>query len=125
MRAAMAMLLGTSLVLAGCAGGGEGDDPAPQGTAVDGFVEIVGNDQLDFIPSEISSDTGELTIEMVCAGSAPHTLVIEETGELVVECTGNSTGEGDVSLEPGTYDFFCSIPGHRRAGMVGVLTIEG
>lgn len=93
--------------------------------AVDGVIALVGNDRLQFVPNEITADTGELEFALTCDGSAPHTLVITETDELVVECTRGTTGRGEVELAPGSYEFFCSVPGHRRQGMVGTLHVEG
>jgi uncharacterized cupredoxin-like copper-binding protein len=29
-----------------------------------------------------------------------------------------------VTLKPGTYKFYCSVPGHRQAGMEGTLEVK-
>jgi uncharacterized cupredoxin-like copper-binding protein len=29
-----------------------------------------------------------------------------------------------LNLKPGTYTFFCQVPGHRAAGMFGTLTVK-
>jgi uncharacterized cupredoxin-like copper-binding protein len=29
-----------------------------------------------------------------------------------------------VNLKPGTYEFYCPVPGHEQAGMKGTLTVQ-
>jgi len=40
---------------------------------------------------------------------------------LIVHANPGETATGTVRLEPGTYTYYCSIPGHKAA-MTGVLT---
>src|SRR5690349_3249079 len=58
-------------------------------------------------------------------GNIEHDLVIKGSG--VDEKTANiAPGEQaslDVDLKPGTYDVYCSIPGHKQAGMDLKLTV--
>lgn len=66
-----------------------------------------------------------MTIELTSEPSAPHTFTIEKLGDHeVVRADGGETASGTDTLEPGSYTFYCSIPGHRQAGMEGTLTVE-
>ncbi|MDP8978487.1 MAG: plastocyanin/azurin family copper-binding protein [Actinomycetota bacterium] len=56
-------------------------------------------------------------------GSINHNVTFEgvNDGEPAVEADGGETATGTVDLQPGTYTYFCSVPGHRAAGMEGTL----
>jgi len=113
------MLLIGALTLAGC------DGSEPDAESAEGPVEVVGTDGLAFDPAELTVGSGEVTIELTSEPAAPHTFTIEELGDVeVVAADGGETATGTVELEPGTYTYYCSIPGHREAGMEGTLTVE-
>jgi plastocyanin len=69
---------------------------------------------------------GPLTINSPNESSVDHNIAVEGGGvdEIgpVVKDGGTSTIE--VDLRPGEYEFYCSVEGHREAGMAGKLTVE-
>jgi hypothetical protein len=51
-------------------------------------------------------------------------VAIEELGdEVIVKAAPGESATGEVTLEPGEYTYYCSVPGHRTT-MEGTLTVE-
>lgn len=102
-------------------GGGEGEAGGEGGGGTATFVAI----DIDFESAPDTLPAGENEIVLVNEGQAPHDVTFEELGdETVVSATGGETATGTVTLEPGSYTYYCSVPGHREAGMEGALTAE-
>lgn len=114
------LLAVAALVLAACTGGGAGGTTDP--ATAKNTVTVVAGDMF-FEPAELSIGAGSIAIELVNDGAIVHNLVIEQTGTKVVEAQGGASNTGTVTLEPGTYTFYCDIPGHRQAGMEGTLEV--
>lgn len=90
-------------------------------------VEADPSGNLAFTSEEITAKGGEDTIEFTNESPVPHDVKIEDSsGKEVggVEVTQEGTETGEVELKPGTYTYFCSIPGHRQAGMEGTLVVK-
>jgi plastocyanin len=90
-------------------------------------VEADPSGNLAFTSEKITAEAGNDTIDFTNESPVPHDVVIEdengkELGGTEVTSEGSETAE--VELKPGTYTFFCSVPGHRQAGMEGTLTIK-
>lgn len=84
------------------------------------------NGQLAYITKVATAPAGKLEIDSKNASSTPHDIAIEGNG---VSKTGKTVSGGGVStitvdLKPGTYTYFCTLPGHRAAGMFGKLTVK-
>ena len=71
----------------------------------------------------IPADT-DVTLRFVNNGVAVHNFKIEAPRVYSDQLYGGDTVDLTVSLPAGTYTYFCTIPGHRAAGMVGTLTVE-
>jgi plastocyanin len=85
------------------------------------------DDELKFDTTELKSKPGKVEIDFTNESGIPHNFEIEdEAGEVLggTETIAESEAEATVELEPGTYTFFCSIPGHREAGMEGTLVVK-
>jgi plastocyanin len=100
-----------------------------EGTAVakNGTLDIpVAAAGLAYQFADATAPAGQITIESQNPQPTDHDIAIEGNG---VSDKGEVVGEGGVSkfstdLKPGTYTFFCSVPGHREGGMEGKLTVK-
>lgn len=140
-------LLLAALALAACGGGddttGEETSPAPEttqeaetekeaeggtaGSAAAVDIEADPSGQLAFTSDEAGAKAGEVTVNFTNSSPVPHDVRVESSGgedlggtEVISE--GNESAK--VELKPGEYTYFCSVPGHRQAGMEGTLTVK-
>jgi plastocyanin len=84
------------------------------------------NGQLAYITKVASAPAGKLEIDSKNASGTPHDIALEGSG---VKENGKTVSNGgvstiSVSLKPGEYTYFCSLPGHREGGMLGKLTVK-
>jgi plastocyanin len=83
---------------------------------------------LAFTSDQASAKAGEATLEFTNPQPVGHDADIEDSsGKEVAETEVISESSESVTikdLEPGEYTFYCSVPGHREAGMEGTLTVE-
>lgn len=82
---------------------------------------------LAYTTTQASTKAGNVTVEFNNSQAVPHDVAIEEPGGKTVGQTEVITEGSDsttVDLKPGKYTFYCSVPGHREAGMEGTLTAE-
>ena len=81
---------------------------------------------LAFDKTSLSSKPGKVTIDFSNPAALEHNVAIEQDGKEIA--TSATIGEGKTSvsaeLEPGTYTFLCTVPGHAEAGMEGTLTVR-
>lgn len=98
----------------------EGSEPAPGARE----IEVSGTD-FAFEPSEISVEPGEDIAIVLTSTDILHDFVIDELDVHVSADAGETATGGLRADEPGTYTFYCSVPGHREQGMEGTLVVEG
>lgn len=133
-----AVMLTASMLLVGCGGSGGETDTS---------VKVRGTQDLNFEPSEFTAAAGEeVAVELATDETVEHDFTIEgaadvgqasggsdgdhvdgdtpETDLPVVHVTAGETGTGTFTInESGTYTVYCSVPGHREAGMEATLEI--
>lgn len=99
--------------------------PAP----ASGSLSLAANPegQLKYNTSTLTANAGKVSIDFTNMSPLEHNVTIESSSHAVVGATPTFKGESKtlaVTLKPGTYKFYCSVPGHRMAGMEGTLVVK-
>jgi len=81
---------------------------------------------IGFKEKELKTGPGKVRIQEVNTGATAHTLVIEGvTSGRKLSVPGHDVKDtAAFDLQPGTYTYYCDIPGHRQAGMEGKLIVD-
>jgi plastocyanin len=81
---------------------------------------------LSFEPKQLSAKAGSVTIEFTNTSPVEHNVTVAQ-GATVLASTPTFTGASrtlTLTLKPGSYVFYCTVPGHRQAGMEGTLKVS-
>jgi len=76
-----------------------------------------------FDPADVSVKAGKVKFILPNEGAAEHDFSIDELN-VQVNLPAGTTQTVEVDLPAGTHQFYCNIPGHKDAGMVGTLVVE-
>jgi plastocyanin len=115
-----------AVAFSACGGGDDGGGKAyvePKGPSTETIPIRAGN--FYFKPDKITAKPGIATIKLTSDNNI-HDLVFDDaySGYKLEVSGGGSTDSKKIDLKPGKYTFYCSITGHRAAGMEGTLTVE-
>jgi uncharacterized cupredoxin-like copper-binding protein len=102
-----------------------GSAPASGSSAVSLSANPSG--QLEYNTKTLSAKAGKVTINMTNMAPLEHDVAVESSSGQVLGQTPTFKGATKsltLELKAGTYKFFCTVPGHRQAGMEGTLTVQ-
>lgn len=123
------LLVAGIILLAACGGGddegdGGGEPTGGNGGEPAGATLDVAAAEFAFTPDALtaSADT-PTTVKVTNTGTIEHDFTIDEAS-LVIAVNATEEADGTFTLGAGTYTFYCSVPGHREAGMEGTLTVS-
>src|SRR5689334_13465319 len=129
-----------ALGLAACGGGSDNNDTTaaatPPATTTGGGggggggtidISTPSGSDLAFDQKDVSAKAGSDTISFDNKQALQHDVKVEDSSGTEIggtDLVSSGTATATVDLQPGTYTFFCSVPGHREAGMEGTITVK-
>ncbi len=144
MRRALAMVMVVGLAalgLAACGGSSNSttaaSTPASTSTGAAGGgakggastieVSTPSGSSLAFDQKSLSAKAGIVTVDFKNNQALQHDVAVADSSGKVLgqtDLVSSGSATTTVQLTPGTYTFYCTVPGHREAGMQGTLTVK-
>jgi plastocyanin len=145
MRRASAVLVVAALAVVGLAACGSSSNdnsttaaatppattPATGGGAAGGAstvdISTPGGSTLAYDQKSVSAKAGSVTVNFDNKEALQHDVAVADSSGKVLgqtDLVSSGTANATVNLTAGTYTFYCTVPGHREAGMQGTLTVK-
>jgi uncharacterized cupredoxin-like copper-binding protein len=117
-----------SSLLAACAGPSAAAPATVKPANSTQAVEVRATDMLKFEPATITVKRGTpVRLTLTSTGALEHDWVVDNLDGKKVQVHAGPKASATVEFTPtaaGSYEFYCSIPGHREAGMKGTLIVQ-
>jgi plastocyanin len=112
------------------ASSGGNQQPAQQPSSVEALsVSSPSDGSLVYQPNGLQAQPGNVEITYDNPSPVPHSIAVATAnGNVIGQVQPFTAGKQTVALndlKPGKYVFYCTVPGHREAGMQGDLTVLG
>lgn len=115
---ALAGMVVTAGLLAAC------DSSSSSPSATTTKVEVTAN-EFQFDPSELTLPANQpAEIELTNGGTVEHDMTIDAIEFNLLAPIGETVTGNIGPLDAGSYEIYCSIPGHKESGMIGTLAVE-
>jgi plastocyanin len=119
------VLIGT--LTAACAGASAAAPSGGKRASSALAVEVKATD-MRFEPTTVTVKSGTpVRLTLTNDGALDHDWVVDNVDGRKVQVDAKSKASATVEFTPaasGTYEFYCSVPGHREAGMKGTLVVQ-
>ena len=121
--AGVAALVFSASIVGACSSG-SGKSAATTTTAnPNGSTIDVTAKSFSFTPNQITVKSGDSKTLVLHVKDVSHDFTVDNLGIHVAGKAGETVQQTLTFDKPGTYTFYCSVAGHREAGMVGTLTV--
>ena len=136
---ALLSLAAASVALVACGGSGSSTDTSASSGGGGGTTATVtkgstvkltanANNQLSYDQKTLNAKSGTVSIDFDNPASLQHDVAVADSSGKVLG-TSDLVAQGKVNLtlsnlKPGNYTFYCTVPGHRDAGMQGTLNVS-
>ena len=116
-RGVAALALAVILALGGVAAA------TASSTTLSGKALVVSATNARFSATTLTADHGTVTIDFTNNDLFWHTFTVPALG-IDIRTPVKGHGQVSVNAQPGSYEFFCAIPGHKSIGMRGTLIVN-